>query len=334
MRSRSAHPATSRRRVTLPHMGPVGSSSIPEALHRAAEGGGGLSFALPDGMEPITPVDLASCAEAGAARLTSWGIRRGDAVAVLGQNRPEWAAWAFAVWAAGAVLVPLPAPALALQSERLAAGLRSLIHASGCRLVLAQPEFLRLAGELGRPWDRPHRGSFELAAPLDRRDPAVIQFTSGSTASPKGALLTHGAVLAAVHSIAVAYQLNPSMDRFLGWLPFFHDNGLFGFLVRPVLTGCPGYVLPTEQFARDPLDWFRLIARTRATITAAPPSAWALAGPSSRRVTAPKWEARRLRHVDGRSQGSGYGSSGTARHFPSDTSERSRFGGLRSWIAT
>src|SRR4029078_2860187 len=61
------------------------------------------------------------------------------------------------------------------------------------------------------------------------------------------------------------------------WLPFFHDNGLFGHMVGPVVGACDGVVLPTERFARNPALWFLAATQERATLTSGPCSAWAVA---------------------------------------------------------
>ena len=58
-------------------------------------------------------------------------------------------------------------------------------------------------------------------------DPAVIQFTSGSTSAPKGALLTHRAVMAQMDLIDAFMRRSPSEHVVVGWVPFFHDLGLF-----------------------------------------------------------------------------------------------------------
>src|SRR5207249_7214620 len=96
-------------------------------------------------------------------------------------------------------------------------------------------------------------------------DVAVIQFSSGTTGQPKGAVLTHRAILAALRASATAYDLRAGADTLAAWLPLFHDNGLFGFLVRPLVVGCPVHLMPTERFARDPAEWFRMLTNTGAT---------------------------------------------------------------------
>jgi fatty-acyl-CoA synthase len=63
----------------------------------------------------------------------------------------------------------------------------------------------------------------------------------------------------------------------LSWLPFFHDWGLGGHLLWPIVMGNEAHFLPTERFARDPSEWLRLVGRVGASLTPGPTSAWAAA---------------------------------------------------------
>jgi fatty-acyl-CoA synthase len=105
--------------------------------------------------------------------------------------------------------------------------------------------------------------------------PAVIQFTSGSTAAPKGASISHAAALAQIDLLRHGYRYPDGTPRaVLAWTPFFHDLGLFANLTQPAVTGSTTHHLPTERFARDPAEWLRLVERTRVALTVAPSSAF------------------------------------------------------------
>jgi fatty-acyl-CoA synthase len=104
-------------------------------------------------------------------------------------------------------------------------------------------------------------------------DVAVLQFTSGSTSAPKGAEITHGALLTERRGSIVAQGFSDA-DRMAGWLPYFHDAGLIVFMIHPTAFGITAHVLPTERFARDPAELMRLIDRFDLTFTAGPPSAF------------------------------------------------------------
>src|SRR5207302_3190856 len=93
--------------------------------------------------------------------------------------------------------------------------------------------------------------------------------------------VTHAAVM---EQMAILARLTEATtdDRLLSWVPFFHDLGLFMFAVFPVVLGAEGHCLPTERFARDPVEWFRLMTSTVTTLTSAPPSGWGAAMRSGR----------------------------------------------------
>jgi fatty-acyl-CoA synthase len=98
-------------------------------------------------------------------------------------------------------------------------------------------------------------------------------------------VVSHGAVLAQLDVLLAGTADPENNDRALGWVPFFHDLGLFFFLLHPVINLEAGHVLPTERFARDPAEWLRLVGRVRATMIDAPQSAWASAVSAARRHT-------------------------------------------------
>jgi fatty-acyl-CoA synthase len=244
----------------------------------AAEGRGALVFHLPEGTVRITTGDLVAAAEERAAGLARWGIRPGDRVGVLGMNDPEWARWAYGIWEAGAVVVPMPYSLRLGDRDGLAERLGTLARTAGCRLVMTDPRFAPFLPGLATAWGD------EPAALLQDGDPpavdldgaAIVQFTSGSTANPKPLVITHRAVLNLLDSVFGLFG-RPDEDRHLSWLPFFHDWGLIHFLVMSQIAGVESHVLPTERFARSPQEWFRLVSEVGATFTGGPPSAWAVA---------------------------------------------------------
>lgn len=265
---------------------PTASSTIPEALFAtAAQERGEYVFHLDDGTVTLTVPELAERASHCARRLLALGVEPGDAVGVLGPNRPEWIVWAFATWIAGGILVPVQIPLRIRDREAFRERLRSVVEAGGCHLVLADP---RLAGllptDLVVEWSEGGEESAEIPPGPHRGSAAVIQFTSGSTAAPKGALLTHSAVMAQMEVMRRGYRFEDGSPRSVfAWTPFFHDLGLFANLVHPAVAGSSTHHLPTELFARDPAQWLRLVEQTRVDGTIAPPSAFGSAMRAARR---------------------------------------------------
>lgn len=250
-------------------------ATIPEALlSTTARGAGRYVFHLDDGSLALSCSELAERAERGARRLVALGVEPGDAVGVLGPNRPEWLVWAFAAWIAGAVLVPVQIPLRIRSREAFSEQLRALVDAASCRLVVAEPRLASLLPDgVAVSWEE--RGEESGESPVSARptDTAVIQFTSGSTARPKGVVVTHAAILAQLALIERNYEEASRVE--VGWVPFFHDLGLITTVVFPAYgRESTVELLPTERFARDPAEWLRTIERTQALGTLGPSSAF------------------------------------------------------------
>ncbi|QIY68653.1 fatty acyl-AMP ligase [Streptomyces sp. RLB1-33] len=118
-----------------------------------------------------------------------------------------------------------------------------------------------------RPGD-PVPGSDHIRPP-DQDTLAVLQYSSGSTGDPKGVMLGHGHILANVEAFAAGGGVGPD-DVFASWLPLHHDMGLFGQLSTALLLGAPIVLMPPSDFVRRPVEWFRMLDRYGATVTAAP----------------------------------------------------------------
>ncbi|HSP81451.1 MAG TPA: AMP-binding protein, partial [Myxococcaceae bacterium] len=116
---------------------------------------------------------------------------------------------------------------------------------------------------------------------------AFIQYTSGSTAQPKGVLLAHGHLL---HNEALIHQaLRCGEDTVaVSWLPMYHDMGLIGGLLQPVYGGYPCVLLPPESFLQKPVRWLRALSRYRGTFSGGPNFAFDLC---VRKVTAEQRDA-------------------------------------------
>jgi amino acid adenylation domain-containing protein len=113
-------------------------------------------------------------------------------------------------------------------------------------------------------------------APLIDQDTlAFIQYTSGSTAAPKGVVLTHGNLL---HNSALIHQgfKHTSASQGVIWLPPYHDMGLIGGIIQPLYGGFPVTLMSPIAFLQKPLRWLQAISRTRATTSGGPNFAYDL----------------------------------------------------------
>lgn len=98
---------------------------------------------------------------------------------------------------------------------------------------------------------------------------AFLQYTSGSTATPKGVMVSHGNL---IHNSALIqhYSRTDERDVCVSWLPIYHDMGLIGGIIQPAYAGYPAVFMDPVQFLQFPLRWLYAIAQHRGTITYSP----------------------------------------------------------------
>jgi acyl transferase domain-containing protein/acyl-CoA synthetase (AMP-forming)/AMP-acid ligase II/NADPH:quinone reductase-like Zn-dependent oxidoreductase/acyl carrier protein len=104
---------------------------------------------------------------------------------------------------------------------------------------------------------------------------AFLQYTSGSTATPRGVMVTHGNLL---HNLACLRKIFQFSAESIGvtWLPHFHDMGLIGGLLQPLYAGGEMIVMPPSCFLQSPVRWLAAVTRYRANTLVAPNFAYEL----------------------------------------------------------
>ncbi|MEZ2308401.1 condensation domain-containing protein [Paraburkholderia sp. RCC_158] len=113
---------------------------------------------------------------------------------------------------------------------------------------------------------------------IERAEPdaiAFLQYTSGSTASPKGVIVSHANLCANVSAMSRGMGCRAG-DRMFSWLPLYHDMGLIGSVLMPVLCGFQVTLISPLHFLERPARWLAGIARERATVTGGPDFAYRL----------------------------------------------------------
>jgi acyl-CoA synthetase (AMP-forming)/AMP-acid ligase II/aryl carrier-like protein len=98
---------------------------------------------------------------------------------------------------------------------------------------------------------------------------AFIQYTSGSSGTPKGVMVSHGNILHNEKVIQHAYG-HSRRSQGVGWLPLFHDMGLIGNFLQPLYVGFPVILFSPVAFIQKPLMWLQLISHYRATTSGGP----------------------------------------------------------------
>ena len=119
-------------------------------------------------------------------------------------------------------------------------------------------------------------GAEKWHAPAVGRDSvAFLQYTSGSTSSPRGVAVTHGNMLHNSELIARGFE-SDSRSMGISWLPPYHDMGLIGGVVKPLFVGFPVVILSPYTFLQQPFRWLQTITKVRATVTGGPNFAYDL----------------------------------------------------------
>ena len=215
-----------------------------------------------------------------AVRLLRYGVRRGDRVVLAYDPGIDFVRAVCACFYAGAVVVPVPLPAV--RSSDVARDRVLQIHRdAGARLVLTTPRVSeRFGGELPAWQCLSEPGEIDLAAAWQEPgttpdDVAILQYTSGSTGTPKGVTITHRNLVANQEAIQIAFAFDQN-SILCGWLPHYHDMGLIGLYLQSIYTGFDLVATSPLQFLRRPALWLQLISRYRATTTVAPDFAYRL----------------------------------------------------------
>jgi acyl-CoA synthetase (AMP-forming)/AMP-acid ligase II/acyl carrier protein len=104
---------------------------------------------------------------------------------------------------------------------------------------------------------------------------ALIQYTSGSTSTPKGVMISHGNLLHNLSLINECFQ-DTSMSIGVSWLPAYHDMGLIGGVLQPLYVGAPMTLISPVDFLQSPIRWLKAISRYQATTSGGPNFAYDL----------------------------------------------------------
>jgi long-chain acyl-CoA synthetase len=212
------------------------------------------------------------------------GIQKGETVALLLPNSPEFLYAFFGIAKLGGVAVPINTQ---LKSEEIAyilenAEARGLVttpelyeKVRPVRGRLPRLELLYLTGERGKEGFvfsgllTQSKNAPKIA--VDPSDPAALIYTSGTTGRPKGVVLTHRNYLFDTEQMVHAARMSEA-DRFLCILPLFHVNGQVVTTLSPLFAG--GSMILMERFA--PKDFFPALSRFKATAFSGVPTIYAM----------------------------------------------------------
>ncbi|MDE2472122.1 MAG: AMP-binding protein [Bradyrhizobium sp.] len=237
---------------------------------------------LPAAGEPmeLTFGELHTAAMGLAGMLRSQ-IRAGERVLMFYPPGLDFVIAFFGVLYAGGIAVPLVPP----RRQGARPVIRALLADAQPSLVLTTSTFAPRVSELLREGASPlcsiatdevalqdWEGGCPAPSP---QSVCVLQYTSGSTGTPRGVMVTHDNVARNSRLLAQQAELD-SRSVWVSWVPHFHDLGLFGSLCTPLYNGIASVLIPPAAFVARPVRWLEAITRYGGTVTVAPNFAYDL----------------------------------------------------------
>lgn len=259
---------------------------------RATEHPGRLAFTfLANGESEagsLTWGDLDARARAIAARLQGLAAS-GERALLLHPPGLEMITAFFGCLYAGVIAVPLFPP----RPNRPLPRLQSIARDARATLALTTSDVqddlqrrVRQTPELaGLRWlatDQVSETAPWRAPSLDGDSLAYLQYTSGSTSTPKGVMVTHENLVENERMLVHAWG-NHEDATIVSWLPLYHDMGLIGVVLQAVYTAAHCVLMPPVSFLQQPLRWLKAVSRYRARFSGGPNFAYDLC---ARKVTA------------------------------------------------
>ena len=264
---------------------PDHDSLVDVLRFRAMLSGDELAYTFLDDGETqevrVTYEQLQSRAQSIAARLIHAGAG-GSRVLLMYTPGAEYIAAFFGCLYAGAIAVPVYPPD-PLRIRRTWPRLQAIVQDAQAHFVLSESTLLEWADS----WLARLPGGVEVIATddiatnhiatddtvgcqlptIEGHTLAFLQYTSGSTAEPRGVMLTHDNLL---YNLAQLHRLDRDNVTGVCWLPPYHDMGLIGGILLPIFSGRHIVLMSPLAFAQRPVRWLEAIMRYRAQTAAAP----------------------------------------------------------------
>jgi fatty-acyl-CoA synthase len=260
----------------------AGFSTLGEALDYAATGDTGINFySARKGLEDSLPYsELRQRALDLGKRLLGCGLKPGDRVAMVAESDADFVTLFFACQYSGLLPAPLPLPVAFGGREGYIEHIRRIVGVCRAKAMFCPDNLSDWIEAAAEPLDLCWGGSVsdflaenskmgELPV-IDPEGLSYLQFSSGTTRFPLGVEITHKAFMANATAISRDGLRVFDGDRSCSWLPFYHDMGLVGFLLVPVVTQMSNDILPTRDFARRPLMWLSMISDNRCSLAFSP----------------------------------------------------------------
>ena len=234
--------------------------------------------------EQLTYKQLDQRARSIAAQLASMGLK-GQRALLMYPSGLEFVAAFFGCHYAGVT----PVPAYPPRRNRNMGRINAISEDAQAAVVLTIDEVIQRshdgmldqAPSLRRiPWLATEEVPLEIASDwvkptIDGSELALIQYTSGSTGSPKGVMLTHDNVMANCSMISWCFQMGRTSEV-CSWLPLYHDMGLVGGILIPLYGGVTNTLMDPVAFLSRPIRWLRTISHYKCRVSGGPNFAYQL----------------------------------------------------------
>lgn len=266
-------------------------ATLPQALYRAAVDHSTAGLAIFDSRgrkaERRSYSEFWKLACERASRIAGLGISRGEPVIVALPTSWEWMGAWWGVLLAGGLPVATSGAGAIAAAEAQFEKVDGILSRLGARFVISSAGFVEGARRLGYEWAEDHVLTHDdldgrTAPPAFRplmgqaEEIAFLQLTSGSTGAPRAVMISHSGALhnALASSLAIgAPQGEPAhewADAMVSWLPMYHDMGLIGCLMLPIVTGIDSFLLRPPSFLARPKRWLEELGSHGKTFVPAP----------------------------------------------------------------
>lgn len=270
---------------------PVEFSTIVELLrYRAQHQSDGHAYTfLIDGKTPSEPLsygELDRQARAIAALFQKYNAKGERALLLYPQGLEVLAAFCGCLYA-GVIAIPVPPPESG-RLKRTLPRLRSIVKDANATFALTTANILGLIETVKDEfpefdqmrWIDTDTVDLSLAEQwvdpeVDKDILAYLQYTSGSTAIPKGVMLSHFNLMHHCKYLKKACGYDADSVS-VTWMPYFHDYGLVEGMMVPLYNGTPCYLMSPFAFIKRPVQWLRNMTKYRGTHSQAPNFAYDL----------------------------------------------------------
>lgn len=190
----------------------------------------------------------------------------------------------YGIWLAHGFIVSLPLPTHKNDLDFYLSRLRMILDQTNLRFIIVSKANERILNKLNLKMTVIQRDQIvkqnktsvnNKYVNINSDNVSIIQYTSGSTSSPKGVQLSHDAVVSNIESITECLNIN-NKSKALGWLPLSHDMGLIGTVLLPIYSRCEVNLIPPINFMLNPKIWIQLLSKYKITVTIGPNFAYAL----------------------------------------------------------